>query len=149
MSHIDRPFWEEKSLEELTREEWELLCDGCGICCLNKIEDESGGFFYTNVACSLLDPETCRCGDYENRADLVSDCRRLTPETVRKIPWLPSTCAYRIIAEGRDLEWWHPLLSGDPGTVRKAGISLHGRMVSEDDVPPGELTEHLIDWVAV
>lgn len=134
----------------MTPQEWENLCDGCGICCLNKVQDEdTDEYFYTDVACSLLDIETCRCRDYENRGRVMSDCRKLSPEMVRKIPWLPATCAYRLITEGKELEWWHPLVSGDPETVRLAGISPHGRIVSEKNVHPDHLADHVIDWIIV
>jgi uncharacterized cysteine cluster protein YcgN (CxxCxxCC family) len=139
------PFWQAKTLEEMTREEWESLCDGCGRCCLHKLrydEDESLGF--TNVACRLLDLETCRCTRYETRHRYVPDCVTLTPAEVRAIDWLPPSCAYRLLAEGRKLAWWHPLVSGDPETVHEAGISVRGRVVGERDAGP--LDHHLVDW---
>ncbi len=150
MSFKKTDYWYSKSLDEMTAEEWESLCDRCCRCCLNKIEDEeSGEYFYTNVACSLLDLENLRCKDYDNRQTKKDDCLRLTPETVRNVAWLPSTCAYRLITEGKNLEWWHPLISGDAATVRKAGISVHGRIVSEENVHPEELDDHVIDWVLI
>jgi uncharacterized cysteine cluster protein YcgN (CxxCxxCC family) len=139
------PFWEEKPLDEMTSTEWESLCDGCGKCCLNKLEDErTGKIVFTNVACRLLDHETCRCSSYEERQRFVPDCRRLTPQNVGQIPWLPSTCAYRVLAEGGTLEWWHPLISGDPDTVFEAGISVKGRIVSERDTD--DLEDYVVDW---
>lgn len=128
----DAPYWRTKSLEEMTRAEWEALCDGCARCCLIKLEDEdTGEIAYTDIACRLLDIGTCRCSRYRQRLRLVPQCVDLTPEEVRKFDWLPSTCAYRLVAEGRDLAWWHPLVSGDPETVHKAGISVRGRVVPE------------------
>ncbi len=125
--------------------EWESLCDGCGRCCLNKLEDEeTGQIHYTDVACRLLDLESCRCTSYEDRQRFVPDCRRLTPQNVGAIPWLPQTCAYRLLSEGRDLEWWHPLISGDPNTVIEAGISVKGRIVSERDTD--DLEAHVVEW---
>jgi len=140
-------FWETKRLYEMTTEEWELLCDRCGICCLNKLEDE-GRYLYTNVACALVDIKSCRCKDYKNRDVLMPDCRKLTAETLSTIKWLPSTCAYRLLAHGKSLKWWHPLISGDPSSVRKAGISIHGKIVSEEHIHPDQLPEHVIDWVS-
>ena len=123
----DEPFWRVKRLEEMTGAEWESLCDGCGRCCLNKLEDEdTGEIAWTDVACRLLDGETCRCRDYANRQALVPDCIPLNPETVRSLTWLPPTCGYRLVEEGHDLYWWHPLVSGDPETVHEAGISVRG-----------------------
>ena len=128
----EAPYWRTKPLEEMTRDEWEGLCDGCARCCLIKLEDsDTGEIDYTDIACRLLDLGTCRCTRYRQRTLLVLDCVDLTPEQVRKLRWLPSTCAYRLVAEGRDLAWWHPLVSGDPETVHQAGISVRGRVVPE------------------
>lgn len=141
----DSPFWQTKTLHEMTGAEWESLCDGCGRCCLNKLEDEdTGEIKYTDVACRLLDLDSCRCTSYEDRQRFVPDCRRLTPQNVGVIPWLPQTCAYRLLAEGKDLEWWHPLVSGDPSTVIEAGISVKGRIVSERDTD--DLEGHVVEW---
>ena len=110
----DMPFWQSKSLEEMTDSEWESLCDGCGRCCLNKLEEEgSDRTYYTDVGCRLLDNKTCRCRDYPNRLEKVEDCVRLTPQSLKTITWLPPSCAYVLLAEGKDLYWWHPLVSGD------------------------------------
>lgn len=131
----------------MSREQWESLCDGCGRCCLNKLEDEeTGEIAWTSVHCRLFDPESCRCTDYDRRSERVPDCIRLTPENVGRLHWLPPTCAYRLVSEGRDLYWWHPLVSGDPNTVRQAGISVHGRTVSERNVPLAEWDEYVVDW---
>ena len=138
------PFWKTKSLTEMTREEWEQLCDGCGRCCLNKLEDDdSGQFLYTRAACKLLDLKTCRCSDYANRAKRVSDCVTLTPENVRSLGWLPATCAYRLIDEGKPLAWWHPLVSGRPGTVDEAGISVSHDAYSEEGISVDDLVDHI------
>ena len=124
------PFWQRKSLAEMTDSEWESLCDGCGRCCLVKLEDadDSSITYFTDVGCRLLDGETCRCHDYPNRSAKVKDCVRLTPRNINRIVWLPPTCAYRLLADGGDLYWWHPLVSGDPETVHQAGISVRGRV---------------------
>lgn len=141
------PFWRTKALTELSEAEWEALCDGCGKCCLHKLEDEdTGEISYTNVACRLLNPGTCRCKDYDNRWDFVPDCVRLTPFAVADLSWLPSTCAYRLLSEGKDLPWWHPLVSGSPETVHQAGISVRNRVVSENRAGP--LDHHIVDWPA-
>jgi uncharacterized protein len=140
-------FWETKTLDEFTPEEWEALCDGCGKCCLHKLEDaDSNKVYYTNIVCRLLDQSTGRCRDYENRSEVVKDCFPLTPAIVRKVNWLPATCAYRLIAEGNPLPWWHSLVSGDPRTVRQMGISVCGKAVSELDVDLDDLEDMVVDW---
>jgi uncharacterized cysteine cluster protein YcgN (CxxCxxCC family) len=139
-------FWKSKALTEMTRDEWESLCDGCGRCCLHKLEDEDTGIFhYTNVACRLLDLGTCRCKHYAVRRRHIPDCVELQAASVAGIGWLPPTCAYRLLAEGKDLAWWHPLVSGDPDTVHAAGISVRNRAISETRAGP--LEYHLVDWV--
>ncbi len=142
------PFWETKSLDEMSPEEWESLCDGCGRCCLVKLEDEdTGDLHHTDIACRLFDADTCRCRDYPERSRLVPDCVTLTPHEVRSLRWLPPTCAYRRIAEGRGLAWWHPLVSGDPATVEAAGISARGRVfASEDDVTIETMQARIRRW---
>jgi uncharacterized cysteine cluster protein YcgN (CxxCxxCC family) len=121
MAETQLPFWRRKAMSEMTRAEWESLCDGCGRCCLNKLIDEdTNATVFTDVSCKLLDCQTCRCSDYAHRQAKVKDCVRLTPRNVRRLKWLPPTCAYRLVAEGRDLAWWHPLVSGDPETIHAA-----------------------------
>jgi uncharacterized cysteine cluster protein YcgN (CxxCxxCC family) len=141
------PFWKTTALEDMSQRQWESLCDGCGRCCLNKLEDwDSGEIAFTNVACKLLDLHSCRCTDYENRQAEVPECIRLTPQSVREITWLPPTCAYRLLAEGSDLYWWHPLVSGDPETVHQAGVSVRGRTVPEAGLEPEDYEDHIVDW---
>ncbi len=142
---MSAPFWKNKQLEEMSREEWESLCDGCGRCCLHKLRDEdTNRLAYTNVACRLLDLKTGKCGDYANRTRRVPDCVSLTAETVRAIDWLPPSCAYRRVAEGKGLAWWHPLVSGDPDTVHAAGISVRGRAGRARRAGPFE--HHVVAW---
>ncbi len=140
-------FWQTKTLAQMTVQEWESLCDGCGRCCLAKLEDEdSGELFFTRVACRLLDHQTCRCRNYGRRTQLVADCVTLTADNITEINWLPRTCAYRLLAEGKPLFDWHPLLSGDPQSVHRAGISVQGRVLSEQYVHPDALDEHIVKW---
>jgi uncharacterized cysteine cluster protein YcgN (CxxCxxCC family) len=145
---MSAPFWKTKRLVEMSEAEWESLCDGCARCCLLKLEDiDTGEVAFTDVACRLLDTTTCRCRNYERRSEEVPDCVRLDARKLETISWLPPTCAYRLVAEGRDLYWWHPLVSGDPHTVHEAGISVRGRIVQELDVPESELEDRVVDWV--
>lgn len=140
-------FWQTKSLEDLSKEEWEALCDGCGRCCLNKLEYiDTGEIEWTNVACTLLDQHACRCRDYKNRAATVPDCIPLTPEKVRSLTWLPPTCAYRLVAEGKDLYSWHYLVCGDREEVHRAGVSVRGRTISERDVAEDDLDQFVVNW---
>jgi uncharacterized cysteine cluster protein YcgN (CxxCxxCC family) len=139
------PFWKTKPLDAMTRAEWESLCDGCGRCCLHKMRDEdTEELVFTNVACRLLDTGSCLCRDYPNRKQHVPDCVKLTPAKIKKIDWLPPTCGYRLVAEGRDLFWWHPLISGDPNTVHEAGVSVRGRAVTEREA--GAFEDHVVRW---
>lgn len=140
-------FWETKSLQEMSASEWESLCDGCAKCCLHKLEDEeTGEVFYTKVVCRYLDKQ-CRCTEYAKRHELVPDCVWLQPQDVDEFHWLPATCAYRLIGEGKPLPEWHPLLSGDTESVHRTGVSIRGRALSEQYVHPEGLEEHIISWV--
>ena len=142
------PFWATKVMEEMTHAEWESLCDGCGQCCLVKIEDEdSTDIFVTRLTCRMLDIGSCRCSDYENRHKKMHDCLAITPENVRELRWLPETCGYRRIAEGRDLPWWHPLVSEDPDTVHEAGISVRGFARSEKGIRESAIARFIIDVI--
>lgn len=142
-------FWERKPLSAMTRAEWESLCDGCGKCCLVKLQDaDTDEISYTDVACRLLDCDSCRCSDYPNRKQIVPDCVVLSVKLVSQLKWMPSTCAYRLLKEGKPLHWWHPLVSGDPNTVHEAGVSVRGRAISETVVADEELLEHIVDWPA-
>jgi uncharacterized cysteine cluster protein YcgN (CxxCxxCC family) len=141
-------FWNTKSLAEMTAEEWESVCDGCGRCCLHKLQDEDTGLmFYTNVACRLLDREQCRCSDYPQRMAIVHDCLSLAADAEARFDWLPLSCAYRRLANRQSLEWWHPLVSGDPDTVHQAGISVRGKTVPEASVSREDLEDHIIHWI--
>ena len=142
-----RPQFWNLPLKELTREEWEALCDGCGKCCLNKIEyEDDGSLDFTCVACKLLDGDSCLCSSYPNRHDFVPDCVVLTPDKLAEISWwLPATCAYRLRAEGKPLYPWHHLISGDPESIHRAGVSVRGRTVSEADVPEEDWDRYVIE----
>ena len=138
------PFWE-RPLAELDRGQWEALCDGCGRCCVHKLEDEETGVLYpTNVACKLLDRRNGRCTDYKHRKAFVPDCLRLTPKLVNQVAWLPPTCAYRVRADGKPLPEWHYLLTGSRESMIRAGVSVVGRVISEDDAGP--LEHHIVEW---
>jgi len=143
------PFWQAKTLAQMTKAEWESLCDGCGLCCLLKFENVyTKDIHYTEVACRLFDPETCQCSQYKMRSKIVSACVQLTPENVPLNPGLPSTCAYRLVAEGKDLLPWHPLISGDKNRVHAAGISAKNRTINEDLVVAGKAEYHIVPWTA-
>lgn len=148
MSKKTKPFWQTKTLDEMTPNEWESLCDGCGRCCLHKLEDEDNNeIHFTDVACHYLDEETCSCPHYEDRQTHVPDCLTIKPDWGKKFNWLPSTCAYRLLYEGKDLLSWHPLLSGDKNSVHLAGISVRGRTYRDNEVSEDRLFEHVITWV--
>lgn len=139
------PFWKRKSLADMTAEEWESLCDGCGLCCLIKLEDDdTGERFHTRIVCRLLDLGKCRCTDYRERHTRVPDCLTLTAESIGQIDWLPQSCAYRLINEKKDLYWWHPLISGDPNTVHDAGVSVRDWAISETRVHPDSFQRYII-----
>lgn len=143
MSHTN--FWETKSLDEMNDQEWESLCDGCGRCCLMKLEDEDSNEVYlTNIACKLLDLETCRCTDYANRFEKVPMCMNLKIELDAMVGYLPETCAYRLLAENKPLESWHPLLSSNTNSMHEAGISVTEFAVPEDAIHPDQIEQHII-----
>lgn len=146
---IKSRFWETVPLNQMTTEQWESLCDGCGKCCLNKLEDwDTGEIHFTNIACTLFDDKTCRCTNYEQRFETVPDCIKLKPADIASYPWLPSTCAYRRLDEGKDLPDWHPLLTGSPMSVHEAGMSVRGRTIPEDGMSVEDYEDHLVDWIS-
>jgi uncharacterized cysteine cluster protein YcgN (CxxCxxCC family) len=147
MPTAKEPFWRTKPMAEMTRAEWESLCDGCGKCCLLKLQDEdSGELFHTDVACRLLDLHGCRCTRYKDRQELVPDCVKLSPENVGGLNFMPSTCAYRLVAEGKDLPDWHPLVTGRRDSVYKAGMSIRYRVISEDEIDEDDLPDRIVEW---
>jgi uncharacterized cysteine cluster protein YcgN (CxxCxxCC family) len=148
LARRNEKFWIGRTLEDFSRAEWESLCDGCGRCCLVKLEEEdTGEIFFTDVGCRLLDPETARCADYGHRSRRVKDCIRLDPEGARTLGWLPPTCAYRLVAAGKDLPHWHPLVSGRAESVAEAGVSVIGRVYAlEDDLSLDEQIDRVVSW---
>lgn len=147
----EKPFWETKRLEEMSSAEWESLCDGCAKCCLIKLEDEdTGDIAMTRLHCKLLDAETCRCSDYTNRKTHVPDCVILTPKDVSELRWMPKSCSYRLINEGKSLPDWHHLRNGDPERVHAVGASIMGRTLSEDTLfdpdDADQIAEWIVDW---
>lgn len=145
----EEPFWRRKTLAEMNEAEWELLCDGCGKCCLVKLEDEdTHEILHTDVACHLLDLHSCRCTRYAKRQSLVPDCVKVTAENIADLAFMPRSCAYRRLAEGKDLLWWHPLVSGRRDTVHRAGISVRHRVISEEEIEEDDLPDHIVDWSA-
>jgi len=146
MKNHQEPVWKIKTLCDMNRDEWESLCDGCGICCLEKIEDvDTGTIRLTSVTCEHYDNEGSCCTIYETRFRINSDCIQLTPHEIQKLVWLPETCAYLCILNGQDLEWWHPLISGEPNTVHQAGISVRGKSISGKHIHPKDLKNYLRD----
>jgi uncharacterized protein len=146
LSKISTKFWEEKKLEEMNDHEWESLCDGCARCCLHKFQDEDGDIHFTDVTCQFLDTDKCKCAVYDHRLQLVPGCINLTPESVPETPSLPSTCAYRLLNEGKSLPSWHPLITGTKQSVIDAGISVLGRVISEAILTPEEIEYRIVDW---
>lgn len=148
MKRMTTEFWKNRTLDQLNAEEWELLCDGCGKCCLTKLEDEdSGEVYHTDVACKLLNIKSCRCSNYRNRKNLVPDCIKLDAKTVRSVNWLPDSCAYRRVDERRPLPEWHHLVCGNKREIHRARASVCGRVISEEFVHPSDLPERIIYWV--
>jgi uncharacterized cysteine cluster protein YcgN (CxxCxxCC family) len=142
---MSEPFWKHKILAEMSEREWESLCDGCGRCCLVKLEDvDTGQVHYTDVACRLLDTDACRCADYARRRRFVPDCASVREDLGASLSWLPSTCAYRLLADGKRLPAWHPLVTGDPESVHDAGMSVRGRAISEEDSL--DLQGRIVSW---
>lgn len=141
-------FWYQKRLQDMTQDEFEAVCDGCGKCCLHKLEDEdTGDVYYTKVACRFLEASNCRCRTYPTRQQEVPDCVVLTPDTVADTWWLPETCAYKLLDQGLPLFDWHPLVSGDPESVHKAGMSVANKVIAEQDVNLDDLEDYVIRWV--
>jgi len=142
-----KPFWKTKTLDKMSKEEWESLCDGCGKCCLLRMEDaDTDAVYVTDIRCKLLDGATCRCKNYTNRKLYVPDCVQLTAKNVRKLPWVPRTCAYRLLAEGKDLYDWHYLVSGSRQTIHEAGMSVKDATVCEKDVSEDDHIKHITIW---
>lgn len=145
MAAIVKPFWQRKTLTQMDRQEWESLCDGCGLCCLQKLENEEDGHvYYTRIACKLLDLGTARCSNYKDRQQHVAACVALRPEEIGELDWMPSTCAYRLVHDGKELPVWHHLVCGDRNAVHAAGISQLGSMLSETAVPEEQWHRYLI-----
>lgn len=141
------PFWKTKSLEEMSRAEWESLCDGCGKCCVLRMEDEDTGATYvTDIHCRLFDTQTCLCSNYVNRKQFVPDCVKLTAKNIAKLKWIPQTCAYRLLANGEDLYDWHHLISGSRDTIHEAGMSVRGATICEDDVNEVDHPKRIVIW---
>jgi len=139
-------FWKEKTLESMSDEQWESLCDGCGRCCVWKFEDaDSGEILYTDIRCKLFNDHSCRCNDYPNRNTLVPDCMHIRHMEDQHYAWLPNTCAYRLLHEGKPLFDWHPLISGDPASVHLAGISLKNKTTCGENISPEDIVRHIID----
>jgi len=143
---MNKPFWENKSLSEMTNKEWESLCDGCGRCCLYKFQDEdSDEMFFTNIACKMFDAGICRCSSYEKRFESVPECADIRKFTKREYQWLPERCAYRLLFEGKKLKSWHPLISGDPESVHKAGVSMQNNIMNETDADMDNLEGYIVE----
>lgn len=144
---LQEPFWKTKTLEQMSTAEWESLCDGCGKCCVFTLEDADNGQLYrTDVACKLLDGQTGQCSNYPDRKKYVPDCVKLTPKKVPKLDWLPTSCAYRLVANGEDLKWWHPLVSGDPSTVHLANASVRGKTRPQGRMKEPGLMKRIVEW---
>ena len=147
---MSKPFWETIPLTQMSSEQWESLCDGCGRCCLHKLEDEdSGEVFYTSVACRLLDTDSCQCSDYPHRKQQVPECLKLTPADIPHFHWLPETCAYRLLADGQPLRDWHPLISGDKSSIHSSGVSVRNVAIKEALVDEEDWQDHLIELLNI
>lgn len=142
-------FWEKKTLSQMSKSEWESLCDGCGKCCLNKIiDDETEDLYFTNVSCHLLHTKTCRCRKYEQRLKLVPDCVKISLDDIEQFHWMPGSCAYRRLIEGEPLPEWHPLITGSQAEMHKGGHSIRGKIISEAQVDPEKLEDYIVLWPA-
>jgi len=138
-------FWKTKPLHAMTSQEWESLCDGCAQCCLNKLEDvDTGEIYFTRVACQFVENESCRCSHYPQRRNVAPDCLQITPKLAKEVPWLPKTCAYKLLANGDDLPPWHPLVSGNPDSTHKAGASIRGKFIYETQIGEDEFIDYII-----
>jgi uncharacterized cysteine cluster protein YcgN (CxxCxxCC family) len=147
MNKLEQPFWKKKTLDKMSKAEWESLCDGCGRCCVEKFENrKTGKVYFTNVACRFLDRQSCRCSAYPRRKKEAPWCLILTAELVPKFGWLPRTCAYRLVSQKKELCRWHPLISGRSETVHEAGISVRGKVISSQNVHPDDLENYIVDW---
>jgi uncharacterized cysteine cluster protein YcgN (CxxCxxCC family) len=147
MMRKSQPFWQTKTLAEMSEAEWESLCDGCGKCCVVKLEDEdTGELHYTDVVCRLLDLKTCKCSRYAERQKFVPDCIKVRPDNIAELHFMPATCAYRLLAEGRELYSWHPLVSGRASSVHTSGASVRHRVISETEVDEIDLPDRIVDW---
>ena len=143
----DNRFWETKTLSEMSSTEWEKLCDGCGKCCVIKLEDvDDGTIYYTDIGCKQLDGQSCQCKDYANRKKIVPDCVILTPDNLEALPWMPQSCAYRLLHEGKSLPDWHPLVTGDKNSTHTAGKSVLGKIFTEGDIDEEDYPDHIKDW---
>ena len=143
---VSKNFWKKKKLEEMSLEEWEALCDGCGICCLYKVEDaDTGKVVLTNVACRFLDTHSCRCQLYGQRKNAMPTCIKMTPSKISRLGWLPETCTYKLVLAGKPLPDWHPLVSGDPESIHRAGVSVRGRVHTESEINMNHIEEYIIE----
>ena len=144
---IEKPFWRVKKMKDMNKQEWESLCDNCGKCCCIRLEDEETGDIYiTDVACKLFDAETCKCTSYASRSEKVSDCVKLTKDNIDKLQWMPRTCAYRLISEGKELPYYHHLVSGSSSTIHDEGMSVKNEVVSETIVSEDEQIKRIVIW---
>jgi len=142
----NKPFWETKHLEEMTRQEWESLCDSCGRCCLHKLQNDfTEEIFYTQIVCHLLDQKTCQCTKYLERSVLVPSCVTMKPEDAKKLSWMPNTCAYKLLANDKPLPHWHPLITGNRDAMIEEGIAITGKVISENDVPEENWEDYIIE----